>query len=956
MRLRIYIALLFSILGNLSLYASVADSSSKNAVIYGKVMDKLDKSGLPGVNVIVKGTSIGVATDSDGKYRLTLKPGEYTLEFTYIGFETVLMTAIRVKSGEQKEVNLEMKESVTTFGTDVVVVGERPLVDVEQPKTVKKIEREKIEEQPVRQIQGIINTQAGVVATPSGVHIRGGRTYETGFMIDGVNARDPLAGTGFGIDMGSNAIDDIDITTGGVGPEYGDATSGVVNARTRQGTDKFKANLLIKRDNFGFNRDWNSVFNESVYELGLGGPARKMLFKAPGKLYYYVSLRAYNSDLYTKNPPNQLVSSLYPNSFWSPRHDNRWSGMLRLDYHLNDQQKFSFTYNKTLAVNQDVNMLRITGNDLPFTPGYQYDFHLQPDNANTFTHDGNLAILNYSDASKKRFAYNLTASRFYSRLRADANGRPWRPQVVENELDPASIVTAPITYFNQGDSVVAVNPPPGLYNNNGVATLWHDHYYEEISLKFSGNYYSKNGMNRLNFGVETKIQDLQWIDIGRPWIGAPIQLPNGSYTQSYRLGEFSEIWRVKPSRGGVWASERIKYKGLIAEVGARFEYWMPGKYVDDAINNPNSQIRDEIREEYRRQTLNISGRGFKFRFLPKISASFPIRENQVLYFNYGHSTILPHPSFIYTGLDPYYSDRSTIGRLGNPNLNPEVSISYELGLKSQLTSNDALNLSAFYRDNYEFVTTTVILVKDVTGREVNRSMRINSDYARVRGLEGSYIKRINKWFSGQFSATYMVATGQSASASESLKEILSTGNREDTKEFYLPWDSPWDIKGNAIFTVKKENGLWGKKWLNNMSFYVEGVWRTGRRYTPYFLQGYEAQTGRPIYIQEQSIEKRYSALGKSQWWLDFNFKKWWTIKKVNIAWTVEITNILNIKNPARINPVTGRAWESGDAVPTEWRDPSYLDPRDIRSYGTPPNDPSRYMQQRHFLTGLQVRF
>lgn len=945
-----------SLLVFLCLCANTAFSQSDMATLYGKVTDATTGEGLIGVNVIIKGTSVGIPTDANGDYTLQVRAGDYAVEVSYLGYEAMLFTGIKLKAGEKRLLNVALKETGITFGRDVIVIGEKLLVDPESPKTIKTITREKIDLQPVRQIQAIINTQAGVVNSPSGVHIRGGRTYETGFLIDGVSARDPLAGTGFGIDIGSNALDDIDITTGGVGPEYGDATTGVVNAKTRSGGDKFRASVLAKRDNFGFNSNWNSVFNESLYEVNVGGTSKWLNKKTKDKLYYFASVRAYNSDLYTKNPPNRLKSGLYPGLFWSPKHDNRWSGMLRLDYHFTESRKLSITYNKTLAINQDVNMLRITGNDLPYTPGYQYEFQDQMDNANTFTHDGNLLILNYNDASRKRFAYTLTGSRFYTRLRADANGRPWRPAVVDSELDPRSIVVAPVTYYNPGDSVVAVNPPSGLYNNGGIATLWHDHFFEEYAFKFSGNYYSKDALNRLNFGMEIKLQDLEWIDIGSPWVGAPIQLSDGSFTQSYRLGEYSEIWRVKPSRGGAWVSERLKYKGLVAEIGARVEYWMPGKYVDDAIADPRSQILDEIREEYRRQTVVLFGRGFKFRFLPKIAASFPIRENQVMYFNYGHSTILPHPSFIYTGLDPYYSDRSTLSRLGNPNLNPEVSIAYELGLKSQITNNDAVNLSAFYRDNYEFVTTTTVLVKDATGREVSRSMRMNSDYARVRGIEASYFKRIGKWFSGQLSATYMIATGQSSSASESLKEILSNGNREDTKEFYLPWDSPWDVKGNGLFTLQNENGYFGKKWFNNMSFYAEFVFRTGRRYTPYYYNGVEDQTGRPIYIQEQNVENRYSKIGKSVWWVDLSYKKWWTIKKVNLAWTFEITNVLNIKNPARINPVTGKAWQPGDPVPSEWRDPSFLDPRDIRSYGTPPDDPSRYMQQRHFLMGLQVRF
>ena len=38
----------------------------------------------------------------------------------------------------------------------------------------------------------------GAVQSSDGIHIRGGRNYETGFYIDDVSARDPLAGTGFG--------------------------------------------------------------------------------------------------------------------------------------------------------------------------------------------------------------------------------------------------------------------------------------------------------------------------------------------------------------------------------------------------------------------------------------------------------------------------------------------------------------------------------------------------------------------------------------------------------------------------------------------------------------------------------------------------------------------------------------------------------------------------------------
>jgi outer membrane cobalamin receptor len=132
--------------------------------------------------------------------------------------------------------------------------------------------RDVIDAVPGRNVQGLFNTQAGIQLEPEGIHIRGGRTYQTGFYIDDVSAGDPLAGTGFGIDIGTNAIDNMEITTSTPSAEYGDASAGIVNARTRGGGNRFALNASVKRDNFGFNSDWNSVFNQSTYELGMGGP------------------------------------------------------------------------------------------------------------------------------------------------------------------------------------------------------------------------------------------------------------------------------------------------------------------------------------------------------------------------------------------------------------------------------------------------------------------------------------------------------------------------------------------------------------------------------------------------------------------------------------------------------------------------------------------------------------
>ena len=942
----------------LSPFALLAQNT---ALITGKVLDKKDQSELIGVTVLVKGTSLGTATDGNGQFTIRgIKPGEYSIELSYIGYKKIIQTGVKLKSGEQRDLGTFQMQEATANIDEVVVLGKKPLIDIEKGQSVNTINQENIELAPARQLQKIINTQPGVIQSPAGVSIRGSRTYETGTYIDGVSVTDPMAGTGFGLDIGANAIGEIEITTGGIGAEIGDATAGVVSAKTKTAGNKFDIGINYKRDNFGFNKNWISSWNSQLIEMNIGSPLFKE--KLGGRLKVNLALRAAFTDEFYKNPANQVSSSLLREqglgaTSLTPFQDNRWSGFFKISYDFKKGKMLTATMLRSITVNQDVNMLRIFGNDAPYQPGFQYNFSQQMDNANSFTHESFLQMINFKHSINKRLSYNATVSRLLVELRADANGRAWRPTNVDQIFDPNSINQFPIGIFQPtaNDSAVYVNPPSGFYNNNGIASLWHHHYLEEYVAKATGNYFSKNSLNKLTFGFEMKFQEMLWIDIVRPWIGAPIQLSDGTYSQTFRLGQQSDIWKVSPRRGGFFISDQIKYKGLIASIGGRFEYWATGKFIDESVADPKSPILDAVRQDYLKNSFQIGELRYKFRFLPKINATFPIAENKMLYFNYGHTTILPHPSFIYPGLNPYYQDRSTLSKVGNPNLNPEVDISYELGLKFQITSNDALSFAAYFKDKYDFVTTTSVIIKDITGREVSRTMRINSDYARTRGVEINYIKRIKSFYQGQASFTYMVSTGQSASANQALKDILATGSVEDTKEYYLPWDCPFDFKTNHVFKIDKKGGLFGRPWLNNMSFYFETVFRSGVRYTPYVFDRNDPNTGRPIYVENNNPNAKWSKLGTPWFWADFTFSKWWKIKTNTVGLNIQVSNLFNNKNASIINPVTGKAYNLGDNVPDTWVDPRYLDPR-LSTNGPPPSNPARYLEQRHIMVGINVKF
>ncbi|MEZ4700784.1 MAG: TonB-dependent receptor [Rhodothermales bacterium] len=961
----------------LGLLVGTASQALAQGSIRGTVIDAGSKEPLVGVNVIVVGTTLGAASDLDGGYVIpNLRPGEYSVRFSIIGFETKQFTGIRVADGQATELSTELSEAILSTDEEIVIIGEKPLLDVEQSSSTATVSQEQLQAAPLRDVQAVVATQAGVTRDPTGLYIRGGRADETGFIVDGVSAKDPLAGTGFGLDIGSNAFSQVEVTTGGIGAEFGDVTSGVVSVETQEGGDRFAGFFSHKRDNLGdLNETWDANFKEELYEFNLGGPLVR------GKLRFFTTGQVQISDGFTRETatPEILRSSTVDSDFFTPRTGNRWNGLLKLTYEVAPGKKIQGAYSRSLTINQNTRMLQVTGNEAVIQPGFQYAFIAQPDNANTYTHDNIIAYLKWSHVLNTQSFYDVQVSRLFTTLRADANGRPWRPTNVDTELDPESIVTYPATLFVDADGnpidpdALFVLPGPGLFNNGGIATRFHDHFAEEWTVRGTYTRLSANKNNRLNGGLEWKVNDYQWIDIVRPWVGAPIG-DSDAGSQTNRLGESSDIWRVKPQRGAFFLTQQIRYRGLIANLGARLEYWAPGKYVDDLIDDPLAPILAGVREDYKDETVKMLGLRYKVRLLPKVRVSFPIQENRVLFFNYGHSTKIPHPTFVYTGLDPFFQDRSFFADLGNPNLNPEVDISYELGLRNQFSSNDVFNITAFWRDKFDFITIENVIVPDATGRDVTRAFRVNGDFARIRGLEASYLKRFGDWFTGQLSGSFSRATGLSSTNNDALAQFLARGDIENTFETPLAWDRPLDMKASVTFSYDEPEPLMGIPGINRFKVYLASTFRSGQRYTPVEFKGRQinpftgAQDWRPIYEESQDPAERYSKIGSPWWWFDLNIQRAVPLGKSDLMMTLEVTNLFNQLNSIIVNPVTGKGYEPLDTrntnfaalredrsldVPVGVRDPRFEDPF---TSGLPPFNPARFLAQRHIMFGLSYRF
>lgn len=925
--------------------------NSAQGRLQGVVKDEQTGETLIGASVSIIGTYRGATTDLDGRYLISdIKPGAYSVRVQYLGYGTRQFTEIIIKAGETTKLDVTLSSEVSSLGA-VEVIGRKSQIDLELAASEITISRQELAEMNSRDVQEVVAMQAGVIETPDGLQIRGARVYETEFLVDGISAQDPLAGTGFGVNVNSSSIGSLSVITGGAGAEFGGGSSGVVNTTIREAGDRFEFSGMWQRDYLA-NPDVASSFFTDIFELTMGTP----IPGTKGKVTLFNNVTGQITNEYFGPVAEQLHSSLFPDNptFWAPRYSNVFTHTAKLAYQVRPGTKITFTNQASVNINQNTRTLQIVGFDAILVPGFQYARSNNLDNATTYTHRSVLSALNVKHMFNKKWGASLSAGRLFTNLRADANGRPFRSETVDQIYDEANIITDPVGIFNPNDpsGTLFVLPGDGLVNNGGISPLWHDHYAQEYTLRAKITYDPGDGINRFNFGFNHIFTEYQWADVIRPWVGAPIRINDTLTTPSVSIGSSSDIWFVRPQNGGFFFEDRISYKGIIATLGMRMNYWAPGRFADEAISDPNSPVIDQTREDYMNKTVGLLGLRWKARMLPRINVSFPVTENNVLYFNYGHSMRLPHPRFLYAGLDPVFQDRSFLSSLGNPDLDPEVNVSYEVGLKSQVNRNLIVSLTAFNNNRFDYIVSRSAIVRDLTGRPVTKTVYINQDYAKIMGVEFGYQYRLGKYFNSFGNAAYQLARGKSNTARESALQIAQTGEIQLAREQYLAFDRPWNINVGIIFTPDSTFRIFDQR-ITGFRAFFSYRYTSGFRYTPQERVGAN-ELGRPEF--EVRNDRFLEEIATP--WINFDLKlsyDWMINKYRGVVFTVEIRNMFNHLNAQIINPITGRAYEFGDDVPMNWRDPrpEFNGPQET---GLDPRDPARYLAPRQILYGIAFRF
>ncbi len=154
---------------------------AQQGTIAGKVIESESGFEVIGGNVVIQGTGTGSSTDVDGKYYFKVDPGVYTVECTYIGFETMVIADVTVKAGETTTLDIKMGESGIEL--EEVVVEARQMRNTEaaimtiqkkSPVVLDGISSSQISKSGDNDVAGAIRRVTGVtVEDGKYVYVRG---------------------------------------------------------------------------------------------------------------------------------------------------------------------------------------------------------------------------------------------------------------------------------------------------------------------------------------------------------------------------------------------------------------------------------------------------------------------------------------------------------------------------------------------------------------------------------------------------------------------------------------------------------------------------------------------------------------------------------------------------------------------------------------------------------------
>lgn len=791
---------------------------------------------------------MGTASDQDGNYFiLNIPPGTYTIRFQMIGYKASIHENVQVVSDFTTRINVQMEPVALDAAEEVIVVATRPLIQRDATATIRVVQADDIIAMPVDNINDVLATQAGFTTDESGdLHVRGGRSKEILYMIDGVIVKDPMEGD-FSGSVNQNAIQEMTVISGTFNAEYGQAMSSVVNIVTKEGGSDFHGRVEYTSDQinaYQYHEAGAFAYLDDVYEKADSG-------------FVYVDILD-TLDHYYQNAPD----GFYPDTF-IPLLNVPISGQLSLN--LGGPLFGSTTYyfsslfgreKSPLAhggeINQDVHLklsnrftskLKLTGDIQSSSKLYQRYSHpwkyLPQNNSHTFKSNDRLSLSLTHTLSEALF-YNLHLS-----TQTVATRRGVRNLGLDEYSQP--ITNESVYFYKSGNQGTYVD------NESNTQTLnW--------NLTFNAN-----NNHLLKTGLTASLHYLDIFTAEEPWQGGTNFYDDTTFT---------------PSELSFYIQDKIEFDYLIFNLGLRYDRINPQIGMWEDISR--FAVWDSVAQSW--VPAPVVDAPAEAKWSPRIGLAYPVTENTVFHFSYGH--FFQSPDFNSMTYNSTKDITTSLPLVGNAGVKPQKTVAFEVGIKQALSDITRLSATVWSKDIRDLLSTQQYRIISIPA-----VVYTNSDYASVKGVDISVDRQFGGFFSANLSYTLSVAKGNNSSPQGGYFSAY-TNEEIPHKEYYLSFDQRHDLAANLLIRTGKIRGPFSNINANLLVNVASGL-----PYTPY--------VDPTIRVDVNSARKPWT------YSLDLRVKKMVEVGNLKPSIFLEVMNMTDHDNILVVNSRTGKPFDQG---------------------------------------------